>query len=258
MIFDAFTFFHELDLLQLRFEILDSYVDKFILVESRQTFSGKEKPLYYQDNKERFAQWNDKIIHIIAPNMELTDPNVLFERHWLCYDLIEAKLKEIGDPEDLAFCSDLDEIWNPEIIHKIGDISHILIQYNYSYWLNYLSNEAWTGTIGTKIKKIGKDFFKLNRTNKPAPLEDGGWHFSNMGGADQIIKKLEAYDHSNEVIPVLSQFEGYGVQFRMDHGYDFLGREVNYQGIPYQFIINEELWPQYLKDHKEQWSFLCK
>lgn len=255
-IFDTFTFFNELDLLELRFNILDPYVDFFILVESRETFSGLPKPLYYEENKKRFKKWDEKVIRIVVPNMEVTDGN-LFRRHYLCYEAIENMLMEF-DPEDIAFCSDLDEIWKPQILTQMDDNPHSMFQHNYSYYLNYLSNERWTGSLMTKIKNIFPGFNKLNRTAKPFALEDGGWHFSNQGGAEQIIKKLEAYDHSNEVLPILSRFEGYGIKDRMEQGLDFLGREFNYQGVPFEFHVSEEEWPQYLTEHKDKWSHLCK
>ncbi len=65
MKYDVFRFFNELDLLELRLNILDAHVDYFVLVEATKTFSGLDKPLYYQENKERFAKWNHKIIHHI-------------------------------------------------------------------------------------------------------------------------------------------------------------------------------------------------
>lgn len=256
-VFDCFTIFNELDLVELRLEILDPYVDYFILVESNQTFSGQPKPLYYKENKERFAKWNKKIIHIVVPDIDIPDDNY-FIRHYLCYDLIEGALNEFGEPNDIAFCSDLDEIWNPDILSKVDENSHSLIQYNYSYYLNYLSNEEWTGSLMTKVKNIFPGFNKLNRTAKPFPLREGGWHFSNQGGVEQIIKKIEAYDHANEVLPMLSQFEGYGIKDRMEKGYDFLGREFNYQGVPFEFTVNEEHWPQYLKDNKDKYLKWCK
>jgi len=256
MVLDAFTFFNELDLLELRFEILNPYVDKFIIVESYQTFSGSPKPLYYIENYERFAKWNDKVIHIVVPNIEVHDGN-LFRRHYLCYEAIEKKLLEF-DPQDISFCSDLDEIWNPEMLKQIDENPHSLIQHNYSYFLNYLSNEVWTGTLMSKVQNIFVGYNKHNRTAKPYPLQNGGWHFSNQGGVEQIIKKLEAYDHSNEVLPVLSQFEGYGIKDRMEKGLDFLGRPYNYQGVPFQFTVSEEEWPEYLKANKKEWQHLCK
>lgn len=258
MVFDAFTFFNELDLLEIRLNILGDFVDKFILVESRQTFSGQPKPLYYLENKERFSKWNDKIIHIVVPNMEVDD-GILFRRHYLCYEAIELALLNEGKDEDVAFCSDLDEIWNPAILERIDNNPHSLLQYNYSYWLDYRSNEGWSGTLMSKIKNIFVGFNKLNRTAKPYPLENGGWHFSNIGGVEQIIKKLEAYDHSNEVIPMLSQFEGYGVKDRMEKGLDFLGRQFNYQGVPYEFHKeNDDNLPVYIVENKKKWKKLLK
>ena len=44
-IFDVFTFYNELDLLELRMEILGDVVDYFVINESNITFTGKEKPL---------------------------------------------------------------------------------------------------------------------------------------------------------------------------------------------------------------------
>lgn len=266
-IFDAFTFFNELDLLELRLEILGPHVDTFILVESHQTFSGMPKPLYYEENKERFAKWNDKIIHIVVPNIEVTDGN-LFKRHYLCYEAIEQRLMDIYAEEKnenaWVFCSDLDEIWNPGIINYRDLRPHSLIQNNYSYWLNFRSNEEWTGSIMAHMSNVFIGFNQKYRTEKPNCIHrpeysSGGWHFSNMGGPEQIIKKLEAYDHSNEVLPMLSQFEGYGIKDRMDKGYDFLGRAFNYQGVPFAFHIEaDENLPRYLIDNKNKWVHMLK
>ena len=41
-IVDCFIFYNEIDMLLYRLEILNEYVDYFILVESKYTFSGKE------------------------------------------------------------------------------------------------------------------------------------------------------------------------------------------------------------------------
>jgi beta-1,4-mannosyl-glycoprotein beta-1,4-N-acetylglucosaminyltransferase len=59
-------FFNELDLLELRLNILDPYVDYFVISEATITFSGKAKPLYYLENKIRFKKFEDKIIHNIV------------------------------------------------------------------------------------------------------------------------------------------------------------------------------------------------
>ena len=65
-IFDSFIFFNELELLEMRLNILGDVVDKFVLTESPFTVSGNEKPLYYEENKDKFAKWHDKIVHNIT------------------------------------------------------------------------------------------------------------------------------------------------------------------------------------------------
>ena len=76
-IFDTFTFYNELDLLELRLNILGDVVDYFVINEANITFTGKPKPLYYQENKERFKKWEDKIIHHVT-----IDDNKTLEKYW--------------------------------------------------------------------------------------------------------------------------------------------------------------------------------
>ena len=66
MIYDCFIFFDELDLLEIRLEEIYPVVDRFVLCEAPMTFSGKPKELVFQNNKERFAPYLDKIEHIIC------------------------------------------------------------------------------------------------------------------------------------------------------------------------------------------------
>lgn len=252
MIFDCFTFFNELDLLELRLSILDKYVDRFIIVESYETFTGLPKPLVYAENKERFAKWNDKIIHIVAPNIEIKE--VAFERHWLCYELIEQELLKYND-EDIAFCSDLDEIWNPDILTKIDDQIHSLAQFNYSYYLNMRSSEQWVGTIASKIKNIFVGYNKWGRTAKPNILPNGGWHLTNMGGVEQLIKKVQAYDHGPEIN---QEWFKANIEGLIENGRDYLARDFDYEGKPFKFWLEEENWPEYLKNNKEKYQHLCK
>lgn len=252
-VFDAITLFNELDLLELRLNILDPYVDHFIIVESKQTFMGQPKPLYYEENKERFAKWNHKIVHIVVPDIEIKKEP--FERHWVAYALEEGFVREVGDPEDIAFFSDLDEIWNPEVLSKADDQIHSLYQLNYTYYLNMRSNEEWTGTLMTKVKSMRWNFNKQHRTEKPNLLVNGGWHFTNMGGKEQIMKKIRAYDHGHELNPVWIEEH---LDENIDKGGDYLGRWKNYKGEDWRFWLEEDHWPQYLKDHRQDYISLLK
>ena len=60
-IYDCFLFFNELELLEIRLNVLNDVVDYFVLVESTKTFTNHDKPLHYQENKEKFKDFNDKI-----------------------------------------------------------------------------------------------------------------------------------------------------------------------------------------------------
>ena len=60
------SFFNELDVLEIRLAELDPVVDVFIIAEAAKTHSGEHKPLYFQENRERFAPWLDKIRHIVV------------------------------------------------------------------------------------------------------------------------------------------------------------------------------------------------
>ena len=61
-IYDCFIFFNELDLLEIRLKTLEKVVDYFLLVEATKTHRGQDKPLYFNENKERFKKWEKKII----------------------------------------------------------------------------------------------------------------------------------------------------------------------------------------------------
>lgn len=116
MIYDCFTFFNELDLLELRLHEMNSVVDRFVIVESKVTFQGNEKPLHYRNNQERFAKFRDKIIHVVSdgPNREelegyRTTKSEAFAREYYQRDQFARGLAE-AKPDDMIIVSDVDEI----------------------------------------------------------------------------------------------------------------------------------------------------
>ena len=122
MIYDCFSFFNELDLLEIRLNTLDSIVDKFILVESTLTHTGKAKPLYYAENKNRFEKFNNKIIHIIVDEFPYFQNINTREMAWIRENCQRnAILRGIPKPandDDYLIIADLDEIPSPEAIKK--------------------------------------------------------------------------------------------------------------------------------------------
>jgi beta-1,4-mannosyl-glycoprotein beta-1,4-N-acetylglucosaminyltransferase len=79
-IIDAFTFYNELDLLLYRLTALDHVVDYFIIVEATKTHTGKDKELFFENNKHLYEKFLPKIIHII--DEDLLVPDISAGQQW--------------------------------------------------------------------------------------------------------------------------------------------------------------------------------
>lgn len=286
MIYDCFTFFNELDLLEIRLNILYDHVDKFVLVEATKTHQGKNKPLYFSENKSRYEKFLDKIIHVVVneyPDYEGKSPWVL-EHHQR--NMILKGLKECN-PEDIILISDLDEIPAPEKISEYKNKKGIKIfrQKMYYYFLNCVNssqyeNYRWNGTIMVNYKDI-KDLQQLRsmsmivfglfddrliyriyarfrklflyntRGMKIVFVPDGGWHFSFLGGADTIIKKLEAFAHAEYNKEEFKNAKN--IEDAISKGKDILGRDFSYKFIPL-----DKSFPKYIMNNIEKYVHFIK
>jgi beta-1,4-mannosyl-glycoprotein beta-1,4-N-acetylglucosaminyltransferase len=247
-VYDLFCFSGELDILEIRLNILSPQVDFFVIGESEQTFSGKNKPLYYKRHKKRYQEWESRIIYLEIPSYETANA---FERAHFQKEYLKRGLGRAYE-RDIVFFGDVDEIWNWEAVkNHEGDDELVwnLRQLNYAYYLNNRSSEEWIGTIVSKFKNIRDGSLNELRANHRNVLENGGWHLTNMGGANQIRKKLESYDHqefNNDVI------KG-DIEFKIENNEDYVGRELDWQGKPFTFWTDETQLPKYLLDNKKKW-----
>ena len=114
MIFDCFTFFNELEILAIRLNEMSPVVDRFVLVEAKRTYQGQPKPLYYNDNKYLFKQYQKKLIHIVTdfpdniPNY-YPKKSAAWRREYFQRDQIALGLKS-AKKNDLVIVADVDEI----------------------------------------------------------------------------------------------------------------------------------------------------
>lgn len=150
-IFDCFPFFMELDLLELRLRHLSPLVHCFVLAESAFDFAGNPKPLYFEQNKDRFRDFNDRIVHIIVkdrpPNASKRWAIQRHQRDQLARGLGEAR------PDDLVMISDVDEI------PKLGSIEAMR---------NALSSRRSFATFA-----MDHHVYRLNLRNKGRGVVDG-------------------------------------------------------------------------------------
>ena len=148
-IYDCFNFFNELDILEIRLNVLYEHVDYFVIVESSITHSGEKKPFYFEENKERYSKFLDKIVHYKVydtpmdfVNLAPSEDNLLIEinkfierqtnrfnratqpdygRDFFQKECVRRPLINCSD-DDIIIISDADEIPNPEILKNIENL----------------------------------------------------------------------------------------------------------------------------------------
>lgn len=259
MTFDCITYNGEEDLFEIRLNILDKYVDRFIVVEGSETFSGNPKPLYFTEHGKRFDKWKEKIIYQVVGNYY--DPEIrkqiddrsyvdepAFKRAFYQKETIRKVLETINpNDDDTIIYGDADEIVNVDRLKDLDDKVYKLRQIAYSYYLNNRSPEDWRGTIMTKWKNLKGQCLNDMRANPVNITENGGWHFTNLGGYEAVIKKIESYDHQEVNIDWIKS----RVKQKFDDNVDFLGRG-------FQMWVDDSELPQYIKDNKEKYKHLWK
>jgi beta-1,4-mannosyl-glycoprotein beta-1,4-N-acetylglucosaminyltransferase len=246
---DAFLFNNELDLLELRLNVLDPVMDKFVLVECTVEHSGNPKPLYYNENRDRFAPWKDKITHVVVSDMPEGPDRWLrenFHRNAILRGLNGCKTN------DLIFMSDLDEIPDPETVklNRHGGYHQVYTM----YYLNAVcTTENWVGTTAAYYFQYQHAGCQSYRNNRYAiqRVEQGGWHFSYVMSKEKMHDKLRAFAHAEHDNP---QIHGILDQ-RISELRDLFGAHQK----PLQVVdVSTGYFPQYLKDNVDKFAHLIK
>jgi len=234
--------------------------------------------LYYQENKERFAKFEDKIIHNIVEDN--TDPNLHpYERDIFQKNSIKEIVMEKASDDDAIIWSDVDEVPNPEAIEEIDSYfeKDVIFHFAQENCIGYLNLVETTGQIramtpdwgfedharwmGTKLfsKSILERYTMSELRSKQeretnSRIFPGGWHWSYVGSEglsveDRIIKKLECAAHlESNTDQVRSQ-----VSVVKDNK-DPLGRYY----ANYNVVDVDESYPQYIVENKEKFAYLIK
>lgn len=216
-IVDAFCFFNELDMLDLRIKMLSPYVDSFVIVEADHTFSGKAKSSCFEANKERFRPYLDRIVHHIARiDVSQMDFTVRPEKFDVATDFWRVEFAQRNaisdalrgfDPSDLVVFGDVDEIPSPAALMRlkksaffrflVGCLPHSFKQEEFYYNARNLRLEPWFGSIVTSCDKLVRlTPQKLRDRRKKLPkIRGGGYHFSYFMSPEQIANKIDSFSH---------------------------------------------------------------
>lgn len=271
IVYDTFSFYNELDLLEIRLHELSDVVDIFILSEATRTHSGLLKPLYYDENREMFAEFNDRIVHLVVDDMPMTAEEIAKSKaqdlFWLesSYQAEDNWVRERHqrnaimralagcDPEDIIMISDVDEIPNATtiapILSSLCQGSTALHQSLNTYYINWrCTNMNWYGTKVLRYKDISTPSCDRFHTKASCYVENGGWHFGYVGGIDRIKSKIKSFAHQEFAVPeVLDNIKTF-----LDTKQDALGRQYKYEIIP----VNEQNTPKYILENLEKFDYL--
>ncbi len=288
-IFDCIPFFDEKMILDLRLNILNKYVDKFIIVEQAYTHSGAKKKKFFDIND--YKKFKDKINYFY---LEEEPKNLLkidnnnddhiglkrinsLKRIGLQYNKLMDGLKD-ANSEDLIIVGDCDEIPNLDNLNY-NDIRNNIILFKqkiYYYKFNLLhKNHNWFGNKACKKKKLINTewlkyiknkvypfwridtLFSKNKYTNVKIIENGGWHFTNIKSNSEIYYKLMNYGEHNE-------FEKSGItekniknlindrKLYFNHQADKSDKN-KYSSQIELYLENEENLPKYLIDNKNKY-----
>jgi beta-1,4-mannosyl-glycoprotein beta-1,4-N-acetylglucosaminyltransferase len=243
---DAFIFYNELEMLRYRLNILNDVVDYFIIVESTHTFVGKEKPLFYNENKHLFKDFTHKIIHIIVDDIPYKYPNIEFDKQqqWSNEthqrNAIKKGIEKINlSPRDLLLLSDVDEIFKPNVIQNIKlskdtiNISNAIEMDLYYYNITNMLDSKWylSKIISyNNYKNMNKTINEI-RNHACQVIPCGGWHLSYFGDEKNIKNKIENFSHQEFNKPEL--INETNIKERIKNSKDLFNREhINFIHVP--------------------------
>ena len=231
-IYDCFMFYDETMLLEIRLNILNKFVDKFIITEASYLHNGHHKKLNF--DIKNFQEFKNKIEYIVvndhpASILELGDKdneseksrkkiiNSLKRENFQREELAKGLLNI--DNEDLIIISDVDEIPNLESLKFNERNNEIIIfkQKMFYYKFNlFYKDFIWYGSKAVKKKNFYSPQWLRNIKSKKYPfwrvdthfskkkynnikfIENGGWHFTCIKSPEEVHKKLLSYLHHQD------------------------------------------------------------
>jgi len=247
-LYDCCMYFDEDLILDLRLNVLNEHVDKFIIAEATRDHSGKEKKLNF--NYKNFSKFKDKINYLVIDDLPI---NVKSKKknwdanHWR--DQYQRNSLTRGfkncDDNDLIMISDIDEIPDPKKLSefKIQNKYACFMQKNFQsklnllnitdkYWMGtkicqkkYLKSPQWLRDIKTKKRPL----WKFYKPKEPQLILDAGWHFSFLKKPKDIAKKIKAYSHQEFNKDDLIDEEK--IAMRIENQQDLFNRNIKYKKI---------------------------
>jgi len=264
-IYDCFSYWDEDLLLDLRLNVLNDYVDYFVIVEGNKTWQNNPKKLRFDIDK--FSKFKKKIIYISVEDMPDGDDPYLrenFQRNCILRGL------KSSSEDDLIIISDLDEIPNPKNIDQFQkNMKYAVFKQNHYYYkinLQSTQNPYWYGSRicikkflkspqwlrNLKFKK--RPFWRIDKLRLNNIITSGGWHFCNLKTAEQLLYKYQNLCETNDPYHFKEKIDQKYLQIeeiekKIISGEDIIGRKEIYKPQ-----ILDESFPNCILDNIEKYK----
>ncbi|OTB03124.1 glycosyltransferase family 17 protein [Hypoxylon sp. CI-4A] len=274
-VYDLIMINTELDWLEIRLNSTYSYVDYFVVVESKKTFTNHDKPLVIKENLARFSAYHDKVIY---HELEIPDgfhsdrenPSWAFEdlQRNAMYDQVLPRLKDAQAPTagDVIIVADVDEILRPETLVLLKACNFprrlTLRSHFYYYSFQYLHKgiqwahpqatyyQGWRTILPVNLRNSDgglQPWIKLEKGD----LWSSGWHCSTcFSTIDEVLTKLSSFSHiwlNQEAFRDRDR-----IADRVRNGKDLWDRE----GEEYERMDNNTDIPEALLENPDMFSYL--
>ena len=265
-LYDCCMYFDEDVVLDLRLNILNDYVNKFVIAEATRDHTGREKKLNF--NLKNFSKFKGKINYIVVDDLPINLTS--FKKNWTAHHLRDqhqrnalSKGYESCIDDDLIMISDIDEIPDPIKIKEfqIKNKYACFMQKNFQSKINLLniSDKYWMGTkiIQKKfirspqwlrnIKTAKPAFWKFFKPRQPQLIYDGGWHFSFLKQPERISKKIKSYSHSEYNKPEFTDVKK--IEERIKNRVDIFDRNYKYEKVDL-----DSTFPKYILNNLDKYQ----
>lgn len=200
-LFDCCTFFNEAEILEIRLRELYDVVDGFVVAEATHTHAGQPKPLVFNDHRDRFRPWLDKIAYVVDDGKI---DGFSWRREAQQRDSLLRGLTGCRD-DDMIVVSDVDEILRRDVAAGLrrvdpDDDAVVTLEMDlFFYRLNYRFRRDWRSAGAAPyriVRQTGTNAVRYLALQEIGPrAAAAGWHFSWIGDVDRFVAKMTAYAH---------------------------------------------------------------
>lgn len=261
-VYDCFTFFNELDLLEIRLQELYDTVDYFVIAEANMSHSGNPREYCLLANWERFKPWHDKIRYLQIDDFPVTNNSWVREKFQRI--ALQRGLTDMA-PEDLIIISDLDEIPRADIIDLIKvdknnyeryvlRVPLFRYKFNFLKWYQPVVNPQMIVTRAHVFTDPEKERDYTHAWLPPAPdvvhLDHAGWHFSYLGNDSNAVHKLQNFAHTEQNTPEI--VNSFSIDRMIQNKCGPNPTDVE----KFEYVILDDYFPKCIVDNQEKYKDL--